>query len=547
VSGVSLDIQFGPLGIYMLIVALGFTVGRIAWRGFSLGPAAGTLILALIFGRAGVSVEDIYGGERPDLTLGLFGFALFIYSVGFEAGPRFFTSLRHRAGWQFVGLGVLVNVVAIVVALTCARVFGFDGSVAAGTLAGALTSAATYAAAMETAAEPARLAYAFALTYAPGIVLVILLIQFLPRLFRYDLAAGAGDEESEDGAAATSALLLRAFEVRHETVVGRTLAELNLTRLTGCTVTRMLRGATISVPDASTVLEAQDHVMARGTVDELHRFEKWVGPEIYDAEIRRRMPSGRAVVVESPNVVGKTLKELDLIRRHHCLIIRVVRGRVEVEPTAELRLERDDIVFVAGRRDDVRKVADELGRFERSTQETDIAVYAGGILLGSLIGSLDLTLGSFHFTLGFAGGLLVAGLLLGRFRRIGRLSANVPVAARQLVRDLGILLFVTETGLLAGASSDVGMGTSLVAVLLSGVLITLIPMLIALGIARVLLRMRPADAWGSVCGGMTSAGAAVALRRAADSNATAISYAAAYAVASVLLTLAGPLVVYFAS
>jgi putative transport protein len=127
------------------------------------------------------------------------------------------------------------------------------------------------------------------------------------------------------------------------------------------------------------------------------------------------------------------------------------------------------------------------------------------------------------------------------------LSANVPVAARQLVRDLGILLFVTETGLFAGASSDVGMGTSLVAVLLSGVLITLIPMLVALGIARVLLRMRPVDAWGSVCGGMTSAGAAVALRRAADSNATAISYAAAYAVASVLLTLAGPLVVYLAS
>ncbi|MHC4939510.1 MAG: aspartate-alanine antiporter-like transporter [Planctomycetota bacterium] len=543
--GFSLDVNIGPLGLYMLIVAIGYTLGRLAWRGISLGPAAGTLILALLFGRAGYSLTDIYGEESPDLTLGLFGFALFIYSVGFEAGPRFFTSLRHRQGWQFVGIGVLVNVLAVAVALICARVFGFGGSVAAGTLAGALTSAQTYAAAMEAATEKAQLAYSFALTYPPGIVGVILLLQFLPRLLRYDLADSTKGEERDDDP--ISPLMLRAFEVRHETVVGRSLGELMLTRLTGCTVTRLLRGGKIRVPDASTVLEEGDHVMARGTVDELHRFEKWVGPEIYDAEMRRRMPSGRAIVVLSGKVAGKTLAELDLIRRHHCLIVRLLRGNVDIEPAADVRLERDDIVHVAGMREAVRRVADELGRFERSTHETDIAVYAGGILLGILLGGLDFEFGGLHWTFGFAGGLLISGLLLGRFRRIGRISTHVPFSARQLVRDLGVLLFVTETGLFAGSSTSGGMGTPVLTVLLAGALITVIPMLGALAVAHFVLRMRPVDAWGSVCGGLTSAGAAVALRRATDSNDHAISYAAAYAVASVLLTIAGPLIILLAS
>jgi putative transport protein len=371
----------------------------------------------------------------------------------------------------------------------------------------------------------------------------VLLINLVPRVLRQDLGAAA-EEELDPGGRETSPQLLRAFKVCHETVVGRTLGDLDLRRVTGCAVTRLLRGATIRVPDAGTILEADDHVMARGTVDALHRFEKWVGPEIYDAEIRRRMPAARAITVQSPKVAGKTLAELDLIRRFHCLITRVFRGDVELEPEADLRLARDDIIHVAGARADVRHLAEAVGRFERSSQETDIAVYAGGIVLGVLLGSVDFQAAGFHWTLGFPGGLLVAGLLLGRFRRIGRLSAHVPAAARQLVRDLGVLLFVTETGLVAGASTNVGMGTPLFAVLLTGALATAIPVLAALLFAQAFLRMRPVDAWGSICGGMTSTAALVALRRAADSNAPAISYAAAFAVASVLLTVAGPVVVF---
>ncbi|MEM8883534.1 MAG: TrkA C-terminal domain-containing protein [Planctomycetota bacterium] len=529
-----------PIAGYCLVVALGFTLGRISIRGIALGPAAGTIIVALLFGRAGVSIAEMYGGTIPKLTLGDFGFALFIYSVGFEAGPRFFGSLRHREGWQFVFLGLLVNVLAIGLTVLLARTFEFDSSTAAGTLAGALTSAPTYAAASEIAPQEAQLSVAFAITYPIGIAAVVLMVELVPRLLRYRLT----DPDEEDELAPVGGPeMLRAFDVKFDTVIGKSLAEMGLPRRTGCTVTRVHRGTQVFVPDALTKLEAGDHLMVRGTVAALHRFEKWVGPEIYDVELRRRMPSARAILVQSSQVVGKTLVELDLIRRFHCLIVRVVRGGVEMEPNAETRLARDDIVHVSGGRDDVRRFATFVGRFERSTNETDVAVYAAGIVLGVLLGRLSLDFGAFHVTLGIAGGLLLSGLLLGRFRRIGPLRSHVPAAARQLVRDLGVLLFVCEAGLFAGDSAGSMFEVPWTTILACGLAITVVPMGISIAVGRHLLRMRPVDVWGSVCGGMTSSAALTALRRAADSDAPAISYAASFAVASVVLTLAGPLIV----
>jgi putative transport protein len=119
----------------------------------------------------------------------------------------------------------------------------------------------------------------------------------------------------------------------------------------------------------------------------------------------------------------------------------------------------------------------------------------------------------------------------------------VPAPARQLVRDLGILLFVAETGVHAGESPLEGLREALLPTLAAGAVVTLVPVVVALIVGRRLLRLRPVDAWGSACGGMTSSAALYSLRVAADSNEPAISYAAAYAVASVLATLAGQFVI----
>ncbi len=533
-----------PLAGLMLVVALGFLLGHLEWRDLSLGPAGGTLGVAILLGSWGLDFRQLYGSDDPRLTLGTFGFALFIYSVGFEAGPRFFPSLRGGKGWQFPFLGTVVAVASLVLALAGGWLFGLGEAVTAGLLAGALTSPPTYAAALEVCQDRAALAVAFALTFPVGLVGVVLLAQFLPKLMGDDLASGtAPEEEIEPGESGPSPELRRVFEVTHEAVVGPTLAELDVSGRTGCYITRVHRGNQVRTPAATTRLELGDHVMARGRLEELQAFEELVGPEVYDDDLRRRMPSPRAIRITRGAAAGRSLRELDLVKRHRSLVTQVLRQGETIEPYADLHLMRDDTVLLAGDRDDVRAAARFLGRFERSTQETDIAIYAGGIFVGLLVGGLHLGGFGLDFRVGNAAGLLFTGVLLGRIRRIGPFSAHVPVAARQLVRDLGILLFIAETGVQAGGSSLEGIEGLVGRMLIWCVLVTVGPLAAAVFIGRHLLNMRPVDAWGSVCGGMTSSSALVVIRREADSSEPAVSYAASYAVASVLATLAGPIVV----
>ena len=135
------------------------------------------------------------------------------------------------------------------------------------------------------------------------------------------------------------------------------------------------------------------------------------------------------------------------------------------------------------------------------------------------------------------------GLVLGAAPRLGPIRTHVPREARQLVRDLGILLFVGETGLFAGRALQTGLPAQAGWVFAAGLVVNVVTVLVSLLVARAALRLRPVDAWGSICGGLTSAAALHAVRRASDSNEAAISYATAYAIASVLATAAGPFVV----
>ncbi|MDJ0521761.1 MAG: TrkA C-terminal domain-containing protein [Planctomycetota bacterium] len=534
-----------PLAGLMLVVALGFSLGSLTWRGLSLGPAGGTILVALLLGRAGLSFTALYGSETPLLTVGDFGFALFIYSVGFEAGPRFFSSLFGGPGWRFVLVGAVVNLAALGLAVVFSRMLTLDDAIAAGLLSGALTSPPTYAAAEAVCSDPTALAVTFALTYPIGLAGVVLLVQFLPRLMGDDLTKGIDDTDDTEARRmrAQGPDLTRAFVVKNEEVIGKPLRELDLTHCTGAYITRLHREDDIRAVSAETELEAGDHLLVKGTFEELQAFEIMVGPEVYDAELRRNMRQPVKIRVLSRDAVGKTLADLEITKRFRCLVGSVERQGVVIDPTAELVLEHGDVAFIVGRRDNVRRVAQLMGRFVRSSDRTDIAVYAGGIFLGLLLGQATLEVFDAPVTLGNAGGLLLLGILLGRFRNVGLLRANVPRPARQLVRDLGILLFVAETGVKAGESSFGVMQGNLMPTLLACIGVTVLSVVMAIGVARWLLKMRPVDAWGSMGGGMTSSAALVAVKRAADSNEPALSYAAAYALASVLATIAGQVVV----
>ncbi len=531
-----------PLAGLMLVVALGYTLGRQSVRGVSLGPAGGTLAAALLIGFLGLSFRGMYGSETPKLTLGTLGFALFIYSIGLEAGPRFFSSLLGGAGWKMAGVCIAVNALAVTTAIVCGLLFGFDDSVTAGVLAGALTSAPTYAAAAEVCSNQQTLTLSFALTYPFGLIGMVLIVVILPRAMLDDLSTDAGELEDVTGDEGYEAReVTRSFSVDNDAVAGKSLRELELTRRTGCYVINILRDGEIVIPSADTCLRAGEHLQAKGRVDDLLNFQPLVGHEIDDREFRRRLPSPRRVRVLNNVGIGSSLAQLNLTGRHRVLVTAIDRAGIIHEPSADFVIHRADILHLAGPRNEVRQVARELGQFESPTDETNIAIYAGGIVLGILIANIEF--GIFGIRLGYASGLLFAGVLLGRFRRIGHLSTQVPRPARQLVRDLGILLFIAETGVRSTESTLSDIDGGILLTLFAGMLTTIVPVVTGIYLARRCLRMKPADAWGAVGGAMTSSAALVAIRRAADSNEPALSYTATYAVASVLVTLAGRLVV----
>lgn len=534
-----------PLAGLMLVTALGYTLGRFQCRKISLGPAGGALFVALPLGFAGISMDHLYGGEHPELTIGALGFVLFIYSVGFEAGPRFFASFRTRHGWRYIAVGVAVNVFAVLAALVLGKAFKLDAATVAGVLSGALTSAPTYAAASQIVADEAALSVAFALTYPFGLAGLVLIIQTLPRWFHQDLAQEAkkhGDTASQDGQT-ISREVTRGFVVERDDIVAKPLRELHLTRDTGCLITLVVHDQQPRIPHADTTLSLGDHLLATGRIDELRSFEKRIGSEI-DAEDlwRNRPPPGR-IQVRNRELCGKALAELRLTHQFHGVIARIQRGDEWVEPGAEVSLELNDIVEVAGSKTDLSHAAKLLGRFEPAVDQANIAIYTGGILIGLLIGAIHFGPLGLDFKIGSAAGLLIAGVLLGWLGRIGPYPTHVPRPARQFVRDLGILLFIGETGLAAGAELSQGMTLAPALPLLGACAIMTVTVLASLTFALKALKLGPLDAWGSVCGGMTSSAALHTLRRTADANEVTISYAAAYAVASVIATIAGQVIV----
>lgn len=530
----------------MLAVSLGYSLGRLTWRGVSLAPAGGTVFIAVLLGYLGLGHSEP-GTQHAAVSVGRFGFCLFIYSVGFEVGPRLFACLKGSLGWRYAALGGVVNLLAVALAIACARLFAFDASTTAGVLSGAITSAATFAAASAEAADPAHLSLAFAITYPFGLIGLVLLIQTLPRLLGEDLSGTEDDEgPAEPGALrpaeGRSPEVTRAYLVQHPGVTRQPLRDLALTRRTGCYVTRIHRGDQVLVADADSILNLGDHLLATGRIDELEAFEGLVGPEVYVEELLRRLPRPRRIHVTRP-ISGRTLQQLSVMQRFRCLVQSVERGGELIEASGDLALLRGDVVRAIGPRDRLRALAHELGGFEPAEQVTDIAIYSGGILLGLLLGAIEISPGGIDLSLGLAGGLLLSGIVLASLPRVGPLRTGVPEPARQLVRDLGILLFVGETGLQAGRALAAGIDLPWWHILFAGALVTVLPTLAALLVGRRVLRLTPIDAWGSVSGGMTSSAALHAVKQAADSNAPAISYAAAYAVGSVLATVAGQVVV----
>ena len=256
-------------------------------------------------------------------------------------------------------------------------------------------------------------------------------------------------------------------------------------------------------------------------------------PYIKDLENQQRR-----LVVTKASVVGLVMNQLQSLREYGVMISRVTRMDVTFVPTADTRIERRDIFTAVGNPDDLERFARAIGHRSEAFDETDLLSLSVGISLGVVVGMIPIALpGGDGITLGMAGGPLLVALILAHVGKMGRLVGHIPRPTRQLLQELGLVFFLASAGVKGGASLVETIVTSGPSIFFAGVLITLVPMVAAFLLGERLFNLNNLQALGGICGGMTSTPALGAITARTDSQLPVLSYATAYPVALIVMTV----------
>ena len=219
----------------------------------------------------------------------------------------------------------------------------------------------------------------------------------------------------------------------------------------------------------------------------------------------------------------------------------MTRASIDLPLDTGLRLEKGDRLEIVGEKENLQRLAEAVGFIEQDIDKTDLATFAFGIIAGTLLGLVTLALGDISIGLGTAGGLLIIGIIIGYLGSVMPTFGRVPAAARYVLMELGLMLFMAGVGLNAGGGVVEALASVGPLIIISGILITLLPALVAYFVGRRLLGMNPALLLGSITGAMTSTPALNVVTEAAGSSVPALGYAGTYTFANVLLTFAGAL------
>jgi putative transport protein len=537
--------------LLFLVIGLGYLLGNIRIAGTEVGPTIGVLLAGLMFGHYGLTIDP---------AVGSFGFALFIFSVGIQAGPSFFSAFRED-GPRYIALAALVAVTGFALAWSVSWLFGFEKGFNAGLLAGALTSTPTLAGAQDAiysglAVIPEgldqdklleNLGVGYALTYLIGTVIIILMVRYAPRLLNLNLEAMAQTYARDKGllrdraAGSTTAdtlPVIRAYRVGAEgdgKTVGQRKAEMGQAG----EALRVRRGNDLLDAEPDLELKQGDVVSVIASLSVHQQAQERLGAEVLDAKLLNYRIDAHDIVVLSNYAVGKSLKALDLPRSHGCWASGLVRAGIELPVNDEVVLQKGDRLHTVGEQMRLRRLAELIGYVEQEVEETDLVTFSFGVAAGILLGLIVFKAGAVTIGLGTAGGLLVTGIAVGYLSSLNPTFGRVPAAARYLLKELGLMLLMASIGLNAGGGIVEGLLSVGPAILLSALLVATVPMIIGYVVGRRILRLNPALLLGSLTGAMTSTPALSVVTDAARSSVPAIGYAGTYTFANVLLTFAG--------
>jgi putative transport protein len=544
-----------------ITIFLGTLIGRVHVKGFGLGSVVGSLL-------AGIVVGILAKPEFPQLLRWAF-FYLFLFSIGYSVGPRFFGSLRKEAIPQIV-LAITLAATGLSTAVTVAYVLGFDEGTSVGMFSGSLTQSAALGTGLNAIANlpvsdaiksqlSANAPLGDAITYGFGDLWLILLITVIgPMLMHANLKAEAKVLEAQlsSGGESTSSLFggrsfaFRGYRIENTSLAGVGVEELENRYAAGrLSVQRLKRDGALIDITPETRLQVGDELVTAARRSVLVNAEREIGPEFDDSETLAVPMKTITVVVTNRSAVGTTLGELAANRQiaRGVYLESLTRCAEEMPHDVGVIIERGDMLKLVGSPQDVNRAGKWLGYMEADLTKTDLAFIAGGIACGILLGLMILNINGMPVGLGTAGGILVVGLVAGWARSHYPVFGAIPEASQRVLADIGLTVFIAIVGLSAGPHAvDAyvqGGGRFFASIFLGGMVVTIIPSLVALVLGRWIFRINPLMVLAGVTGAQTCMPALNALREASDSNVGVLGYTVPYAIGNILLTISGPVVV----
>jgi len=537
--------------MFFLVLGLGYMLGNLRLFNFSLGPVAGVLFVGLVFGNFGFRIS---GASQ------MVGFALFIFSVGYQAGPGFIAVLKQD-GLKYLVLSFVVAVSGFVIALIWAVNLDLPTGMSAGLLAGGLTSSPTLAAAqdavysakesyingLDSESVVDNIATGYALTYIFGLVGLIISIRYLPKIIGIDLTKEAQkfQENRDHSKLSAQEVTIRTYKITDSTLSEMSKDELREEYWDKKAVVRIIRaGKRIRFDDADKIVVGDiiEIIASRKYfTDTISKIAKEIYPKV---DTIMRQESAQAVVTNR-ELVGIKLADIEIAKNFGLFLLEVIRDGKIIHDDGSLILKNGDILSVIGAPAQIESFGSYIGHVERDGVESDIITLSFGIIFGLLIGTLSVSLAGVSLSLGSAGGLLVSGLFIGYRRSIKPTFGQLPEATRWFLMEFGLLLFMAGVGLRAGSSIVDALMQHGFMIILAGVTVTIIPILIGYFVGDKLLKISPALLFGAITGAMTSGAALSVVIKEAKSPVPALGYTGTYAFANVLLVIAGSLIMMF--
>ena len=539
--------------LYAIVIAIGVYLGKIKVFGISLGVTF-VLFAGILAGHIGFTAPTSILTFVQD-----FGLILFVFMIGMQVGPGFFESFGTQ-GIKLNGLAASAILLNILVMFACYYIF-FDTNnttnlpMMVGTLYGAVTNTPGLGAANEAlntvfpGGGAPQIASAYACAYPLGVLGIIGATILIRYICKVKLEKEEEELKAQEETNANKKPYKMHLEVTNKYLEGKTLLQVHDFLNRDFVVSRLVHEGALCIPNRDTIFHLGDQMLIVCAEADQEAIMAFIGPKLdIDFEQQDQPLVSKRILITNPKINGKTLASLHFSSVHGVNVTRVTRHGLDLFASASLPLQVGDRIMVVGPEDAVDRVANKMGNSLRRLNAPNIATIFVGIFLGLIFGSLPIAIPGMPVPvkLGLAGGPLIIAILIGRYGYKIHLVTYTTTSANMMLREIGLVLFLASVGIKAGAGffETVIEGDGLLYVL-TGFLITIIPILIIGPIARIRYKFNYFTIAGMIAGTYTDPPALAYANSICSKEAPAVGYSTVYPLSMFLRIFTAQIVVLF--